>query len=302
MPMLQREHACQRVCARCLRLLLGGRRTRRSACTCRGLRPAWQEASACEFSRLRPFPPSRLFLAGSIGLLKFPRAYCLGRCVPRKFCNMRPLHLLGSLTLVLALMACSSSDGSGTGQPKKEGAEGNSCYPNGTCDAGLTCLSKLCVVAEASGGTGGTGGGAAAGTSGTTAGTGNTAQCVNVGDDCSAGTCCNGSTCIIPAGDMSLNVCAANCLKNSDCTSNCCTKLKNAPSATCSMPELCAPVDCAGAACAVNGDCCAGHLCVGGSCAFECTTSAECQSGCCALLAGGGHACGPVLPGGSCAP
>lgn len=214
----------------------------------------------------------------------------------------RAVVLFGTLVLGLQTLACSSGDGGGTTSTKDpEGAEGDLCYPNGTCDAGLTCLSKLCVVASA-GGSSGTGGtGATAGTGASMGGTTAAPQCVDVGDDCSAGTCCNGATCIIPAGDKSLSVCAANCLKNSDCQSLCCTKLSNAPAATCSMPELCA-VNCAGDACNVGSDCCAGHLCVGGSCAFQCTRSAECKSGCCALLESGLHACGPMLAGGTCAP
>jgi hypothetical protein len=33
-----------------------------------------------------------------------------------------------------------------------QGAEGQSCYPNGTCNAGLTCASDLCVNVGADGG------------------------------------------------------------------------------------------------------------------------------------------------------
>jgi hypothetical protein len=44
--------------------------------------------------------------------------------------------VLGALGAA-GLGACSSS----------QGGEGQACYPNGTCNAGLTCLSKLCVNA-----------------------------------------------------------------------------------------------------------------------------------------------------------
>ena len=47
---------------------------------------------------------------------------------------------VAAAALVLALVgvaSCSSSPDQGT--------EGGACFPNGTCNAGLTCLSNLCV-------------------------------------------------------------------------------------------------------------------------------------------------------------
>lgn len=43
-----------------------------------------------------------------------------------------------------------SSDGTKKDMGLGLGAEGQACYPNGTCNPGLTCLSKLCVAAPAS--------------------------------------------------------------------------------------------------------------------------------------------------------
>jgi hypothetical protein len=51
------------------------------------------------------------------------------------------------------------------------GAERQACYANGTCNAGLTCLSKVCVAPAGQGGHGGTAGaGGGAGTDGGQAG------------------------------------------------------------------------------------------------------------------------------------
>ena len=54
----------------------------------------------------------------------------------------------------LAPMGCAEVNSS-QGQ---EGAEGGRCYPNGTCDSGLVCLSDTCVAPTGGGGTGGGGG------------------------------------------------------------------------------------------------------------------------------------------------
>jgi hypothetical protein len=50
---------------------------------------------------------------------------------------------------IALVSACSSS----------QGGEGQACYANGTCNAGLTCLSKLCVNAGTDSGTPGSDGG-----------------------------------------------------------------------------------------------------------------------------------------------
>src|SRR5262245_35687859 len=53
---------------------------------------------------------------------------------------------------VAAAIAAGCSDGD-----KQQGGERQDCYPNGTCNAGLVCLSNACVDPGPSGG-GGTGG------------------------------------------------------------------------------------------------------------------------------------------------
>jgi hypothetical protein len=70
-----------------------------------------------------------------------------------------------SLMVLVAAMAGACGGGSMTPPPPCEGMERCSCYPNGTCNAGLECLSNLCVAR----GTGGAMGAAGAtGTAGTT--------------------------------------------------------------------------------------------------------------------------------------
>jgi len=61
----------------------------------------------------------------------------------------------------VAHMGCASVSSSGS-----EGAEGGPCYPNGTCDSGLTCLSNTCVTNTGAGGTAGSGGSGGDGGSG----------------------------------------------------------------------------------------------------------------------------------------
>ncbi|HMF40685.1 MAG TPA: hypothetical protein VKQ32_08320, partial [Polyangia bacterium] len=46
----------------------------------------------------------------------------------------------------------SGSTGAGGAGGKPAGTEGGACYGNGTCNAGLSCLSNLCVMAPKSGG------------------------------------------------------------------------------------------------------------------------------------------------------
>jgi len=72
------------------------------------------------------------------------------------------------------LVGCSSSSGGSNGATGDRdggapGSERNACYPNGTCNSGLTCLSNLCVRAPA-------GSGGQAGASGGTAGSGGTSS------------------------------------------------------------------------------------------------------------------------------
>lgn len=51
----------------------------------------------------------------------------------------------GALTALLVITAC-STPGSMTGDDGVMGIEGAVCYPNGTCNDGLVCLSDVCVL------------------------------------------------------------------------------------------------------------------------------------------------------------
>lgn len=49
------------------------------------------------------------------------------------------------MSLVAVALAICSACGIGGGGSKSAGSEGGPCYPNGTCDVGLSCLSQTCV-------------------------------------------------------------------------------------------------------------------------------------------------------------
>ena len=70
-------------------------------------------------------------------------------------------------------LAAGLAMGCGGGGGTPAGAEGGHCFPNNTCDTGLTCASTLCVRLDAGGGGGTTSGsgGASAGSAGAAAGT-----------------------------------------------------------------------------------------------------------------------------------
>jgi hypothetical protein len=135
----------------------------------------------------------------------------------------------------------SSSGGSTSGTA---GTEGGPCYPNSTCNAGLTCLSNLCV--NPPGGTGGTGNGSG----GIPNGTGGSPACTNTQTDPNnCGTC--GHVCkntdeqtrqICPSGGCCANgKCASylgDCIQQSSGFSNCTEYCA-------SIGETCAQAGCA---------------------------------------------------------
>jgi hypothetical protein len=65
---------------------------------------------------------------------------------------MKIAAVLLALFTVIAALSCgggSSEDDAATGNDgggKLQGIEGGPCYPNGTCNAGLSCLSEICVM------------------------------------------------------------------------------------------------------------------------------------------------------------
>lgn len=75
------------------------------------------------------------------------------------------IRLIAPFVIALAVPACSSesdgptqgnaivNDGSSDTTPAAtQGEEGGPCYPNGTCNAGLSCYSNLCVKVPEAGG------------------------------------------------------------------------------------------------------------------------------------------------------
>jgi hypothetical protein len=151
---------------------------------------------------------------------------------------------------------------------------------------------------------------------------------VPTGSACSAETCVPGDTCVgslcrpfcakdtecgsnghcvtavtsgaNPQPIAGLSACFTGCNVASDCATGCCRPLPSAPGAgnLCLTEDACCTA--AGGSCGATKDCC-GHaqdqaVCVtesagGAICRATCTTGTDCQSGCCAPLAGGGNAC-----------
>jgi hypothetical protein len=87
-----------------------------------------------------------------------------------------------AVALLGVLGAACSSGGPSTG------VEGGHCYPNETCNVGLTCLSNLCVVVDAGGTAGVAGSTGIAGTSGANAGASGDAGAAGVSGTGEAGT------------------------------------------------------------------------------------------------------------------
>jgi len=120
-------------------------------------------------------------------------------------------------------------------------------------------------------------------------------QCLATGTDCTAtpNACCSG-ICFNKVGDPAHHAaCAAACTQDADCLSGCCTMLVGTAVKSCAPRGFCIETCMApGTACLTTDDCCAGNTCVtpSNTCAANCTSNAECVSGCCALLQGGAGA------------
>jgi hypothetical protein len=83
--------------------------------------------------------------------------------------NEGALRVLERAWVWLALLGVASMPACGSSS-KATGAEGGACFSNGTCNAGLSCLSHLCVNASPSDAAAGEGGGAGHGAGGGAAG------------------------------------------------------------------------------------------------------------------------------------
>jgi hypothetical protein len=149
------------------------------------------------------------------------------------------------------------------------------------------------------------------------------ACCVDPTSCTKSSDCCGGtegnSVCV--SEESGGAVCHSTCTSNDQCNSGCCAKLESGLNA-CFAASVCAaaPPDAggppalpdAGVACRTenqtctrNTDCCGGPLntavcveqeeSVGPICANRCTSNAQCGSGCCAGLQGGGSVCAPVV-------
>jgi hypothetical protein len=225
-----------------------------------------------------------------------------------------------------------ASMGTGTGANPgcAAGDEGCACYGNNTCNAGLTCASKLCVDLETRDAGGGVGGASGAPDSGNNGGAGGAQggaggvrgdggaggahQCFPDQTICNAdpGGCCLGLRCVSATGAPNA-VCTPVCSYDNECASGCCAPLENGTAKVCAPEQYCSgsciPVasSCTSAASA----CCAGTQCVyddettsTATCASTCRSDSECISGCCAPLAdGSGSVCSnPSYCVGSCLP
>ena len=141
------------------------------------------------------------------------------------------------------------------------GSEGCPCTSGGSCDAELTCASKVCVragrgegvggatVAEnggsesgTGGGTGATGGGASGGTATqvSTACAPGGGLCLKTADCCQTGSGVGalGTTCL-----TSDYLCHANCTDSAQCRSNCCVQLSGISAyGACADASYCGPI------------------------------------------------------------
>jgi hypothetical protein len=134
---------------------------------------------------------------------------------------------LGVIACAGVVDACSSGGSGGVGgaggnDASAMGGEGQPCYPNDTCNAGLSCLSNLCVDAGSGGTAGAAGAGGSAGSSGAS-GTGGTAGAAGSGGAAGAPTDAaedSGFTPICDSGLLLPNDAAdcANCLSQYCCT------------------------------------------------------------------------------------
>jgi hypothetical protein len=207
--------------------------------------------------------------------------------------------------LVLVLVGCggvSGTTGSGGTTGTGGAATGGETGTGGTSTGGATATGGSTGTggtigtggtagAKGTGGTSGTGGvsgtGGAVATGGAT-GTGGSGTCLADSADCTStpNGCCSG-VCLENGGSSQQHTCAAVCTADSQCVSGCCATLTNTTLKACSArgfcPETCAA---AGVACTGSADCCANETCVtpSNTCAANCTTGAQCVSGCCAGL------------------
>jgi hypothetical protein len=179
--------------------------------------------------------------------------------------NRRKTRLAAIMGVCGVVAACS---GASTGSNSR-GTEGGGCYPNGTCNAGLSCVSNSCMTAN-----GRDGGPTPGPTPGPQDGgrLGNGGSSTDGGADAADRTPCT----IINNGTSCDQNCELNCLGSgagggTDCSNLCCSPTMSVK----------AGISCGGACidpmtdsknCGACGSVCAG-TCVNGQCKFHCKGS-----------------------------
>lgn len=209
---------------------------------------------------------------------------------------MRTRWVLGLVSICTVALLGSCGGNTSGNSVSSLGSEGQHCYPNGTCNGGLSCLSNLCVDAGAGGnggagvdasfGTGGTpnsagasgAGGGAGGTSGAggaSGGSGGTAGSAGAATGGSGGAPdpCNSMTCLAP-GQCVNGVCQCP-YAETYCSGVCVDTQSNS-------------MDCGacGHACAYGSQCISGQCQTNGSCQPAFCPSTGFGTPCCVTVNG----------------
>jgi hypothetical protein len=136
--------------------------------------------------------------------------------------------------------------------------------------------------------------------------------CMIEGASCTDTACCDGLRCT--AISTTSRICYKPCANNTDCTTGCCTDLKDTGDLECAPAAACQnPCVKRGGSCTTSTTCCNG-TCVDSTapdkagCRPVCNTNADCDTGCCVLFANqpfgfctsiGYCGCGAGCPAGS---
>lgn len=137
--------------------------------------------------------------------------------------------------------------------------------------------------------------------------------CKGEESSCNEGACCDGLSCVTVSPTN--KICYDRCAAGGECDTGCCTDRRDTGDLVCAPAASCqTPCVKRGGTCATYADCCYGD-CVTGTtntdwlgCRPPCTTSADCDTGCCQLYANsttgfctsaGYCGCGAGCPAGS---
>jgi hypothetical protein len=205
-----------------------------------------------------------------------------------KRCDPNPSATVYLAVIAILFLACGSSTPGAASESPSEGSEGADCYPNGTCNAGLSCSSNVCV----SGGVDGGGAGGSEQDVGT-AGNGGAAGTGGMGNGGDAHSL-DGTTCTLGTSNNCDSDCMLNCGADPKCIDMCCTT-------TTSYGILCGDrcidpnKDYSNCGACGNG-CTPGKVCATGKCLLDCSEppSAQLVTACEGVCAKMGPACGYV--------